>query len=168
MSFEVCHEFICQLIESNPKKVRGPYLARLELHWIMREEKADAVSLLGEYSQLLLEYFMNFGDRNCCPHDLKVFCKHLPKDQYKPFLEQLMEMAPLAEDGSGTTEAMMKYICAVQVSRFWDTTDRSKAALEDLASKMISLYAPYNKRFEGKLLSTDISPCDQFLVLAGE
>lgn len=167
-SFESCHEFICQLIEKSPKKVRGPYLARLELHRMMREEKADAVALLGQYSQLLLEYFRNFGDRNCCPHDLKVFCRHLSAEEYQTFPQQLMQMAPLAEDGSCSTETMMKYICAVQVSRFWDTTDRSKAALEALAAKMIKLYGEYNKRFEGKLLTTDISPCDQFIVLAGE
>lgn len=168
MSFEACHEFICHLIERSPKKVRGPYLARLELHRLMREEKADALALLGEYSQLLLEYFRNFGDRNCCPHDLKVFCRHLSPAEYQAFPQQLMAMAPLAEDGSCATETMMKYICAVQVSRFWDTTDRSKAALEDLAKMMIHMYGEYNKRFDGKLLVTDISPCDQFIVLAGE
>lgn len=168
VSFESCHEFICHLIERSPKKIRGPYLARLELHYMMREEKADAVALLGKYSELLLEFFRNFGDRNCCPHDLRVFSKHLTAEEYETFPEKLKAMAPLAEDGSGSTEAMLKYICSVQVSRFWDTTDRSKETLEALANKMIQLYGEYNKRFEGKLLTTDISPCDQFIVLAGE
>lgn len=167
-SFELCHELICRLIESNPKKVRGPYLARLELHRMMREENADAVALLGEYSQLLLEYFRYFGDRHCCPHDLKLFARHLSSDEYESFPSQLQEMAQLSEDGTSSTETMMKYICAVQVCRFWDTTDRSKEVLENLAMHLTSLYGVYNKRFEGKLLTTDISPCDQFIVLAGE
>lgn len=167
-SFESCHEFICHLIERSPKKVRGPYLARLELHRIMRAEKADAIALLGEYSQLLLEYFRNFGDRNCCPHDLKVFCRHLSRQEYEAFPQQMMAMVSLADDGTSSTEVMMKYICAVQVTRFWDTTDRSTAALEALSVKMLHLYTSYNKRFAGKLLTTDISPCDQFVMLAGE
>lgn len=169
ISYETCHEFICHLIEKNPKKIRGPYLARLELHRLMREESADAIGLLGDYSQLLLEYFRNFGDRNCCPHDMRVFCPYLTKEQYEHFLEKLLAMAPLEEDGTSTTEAMMKYICAMQVCRIWDTTEhRSKEVLEALSTKLINLYNQYQKRFESKLLTTDISPCDQFVVLAGE
>lgn len=148
--------------------MRGPFLARLELHHVMRTENADAVALLGEYSQLLLEYFRNFGDRSCCPHDIRVFCRHLSAEEYPTFVQQMVEMAPLAEDGTSSTEDMMKYICAVQVSRIWDTTDRSKEVLEAQVKKLTDLYDVYNKRFEDKLLSTDISPCDQFIIQAGE
>lgn len=45
-----------QLIESCNKE-RGPYLARLELHKRMREKSKNADHLLGDFLELMVEYF---------------------------------------------------------------------------------------------------------------
>lgn len=39
------------------KKERAPFLARLELHRRMREKSKDANHLLGDYLELMVEYF---------------------------------------------------------------------------------------------------------------
>lgn len=46
-----------QLIESGAKVVRGPYLGRLELHHTMTELAENANELLGDFLELLVEYF---------------------------------------------------------------------------------------------------------------
>lgn len=83
-TFEQCYEFLCQvrmdrgqrmfrcrhfrnfgnkfsfflqLIESGAKVVRGPYLGRLELHHTMTELNENANELLGDFLELLVEYF---------------------------------------------------------------------------------------------------------------
>lgn len=165
---ETCHEFICSLLESESKKVRGPFLARLELHRVLREQGLDANGLLGDFGQLLLEYFRNFGDKSCCAHDMKLFIKHLTKEQYSGFQETMLQMAALPEDGSGSMEDMIKHICALQVSRCCDTMSRERDFLEPLAIRLAKLYETYRKKYGVDLLSTDISPCDQFALLAGE
>lgn len=53
---ELCYNFLCQLIE-NGRTIRGPYLGRLELHRLMRENNMPAIELMGDYSELLVEYF---------------------------------------------------------------------------------------------------------------
>lgn len=65
------------MIESSNKKVRGPYLARLELHKRMRDNQMNADELLGDYLDLLVEYFHIFGDKKCCANDLKLYLEHL-------------------------------------------------------------------------------------------
>lgn len=62
-----------QIIESSEKKVRGPYLARLELHQRMREHDMDANKLMGEFANLAIDYFRLFGDKPCCTHDISLF-----------------------------------------------------------------------------------------------
>lgn len=58
-------------------KVRGPYLARLETHKRMRDLNLNADNLLGDYQELLLNYFRLFGNKKCCANDLKKFLDYL-------------------------------------------------------------------------------------------
>lgn len=69
--------FLQQLEESSKGKVRGPFLARFEMHKIMRDLKLDADKLLGDYQDLLLNYFRRFGSKKCCANDLKLFLDYL-------------------------------------------------------------------------------------------
>lgn len=46
-----------QLIENGTKAVRGPYLGRLELHHTMTELNENGDELLGDFLELLVEYF---------------------------------------------------------------------------------------------------------------
>lgn len=113
-TMEACLEFICevfiyflfnilnwssilnkyyffQLIEKNVKPVRGPYLARLELHKRMRENNLDADKLLGDYLNLLVELFHIFGDKKCCANDLKLFLEHLTPSRRPQLASKLIQ-----------------------------------------------------------------------------
>lgn len=48
---------LSQLIENGAKPVRGPYLGRLELHHTMTELNENGDDLLGDFLELLVEYF---------------------------------------------------------------------------------------------------------------
>ena len=62
-----------QIIEAQPKKFRGPYLARLELNRRMVEQRYAAEQLFGKMSDMLAEYFELFADKPCCALDMKLF-----------------------------------------------------------------------------------------------
>lgn len=63
------------------KPLRGPYLARLELHRRMREYKMNAHGLLGDFIELIIEYFRLFGDKSCCTHDVTLFLSSITLEE---------------------------------------------------------------------------------------
>lgn len=74
-----------QLIEASNNKNRGPYMARLELYRVMTTNQFDAQKLLGEFIEMLIEYFRVFGEKPCCAKDIILFLDDL-KDEQKPEL----------------------------------------------------------------------------------
>lgn len=110
---DMCHEFIAgvrfsvenyyilrlakqifqtsQIIESQPRKNRGPYLARLELARLMVKHKFDKEQQFGELTELLLDYFRMFGDKTCCANDLKLFLEYVEPAKRPGFAAQLMQ-----------------------------------------------------------------------------
>ncbi|KAG7303190.1 hypothetical protein JYU34_011653 [Plutella xylostella] len=78
---EKCHEFICSLIESmsTGKRLRGPYLARLEL-WRRLSTTGDA-SLLGSGAALCLQYLRAFAHKPCAVPDLRAYLDALPRGE---------------------------------------------------------------------------------------
>lgn len=71
--------------------MRGPYLARLELHKRMRDNSMNATELLGDYFDLLIEYFHIFGDKKCCANDLKLFIEFLEPYRRPGLASQLIK-----------------------------------------------------------------------------
>lgn len=88
---ETCFNFICELIESSNEKVRGPFLARLEMHKRMRDNQLNADELLGDYQDLLVEYFRIFGSKKCCANDLKLFLKYLDVERRPELATKLIQ-----------------------------------------------------------------------------
>lgn len=70
-------------MESSDRRVRGPYLARLELHKRMQIKGYNAVELLGDFDNLITEYFHLFGDKPCCIQDISIYLPHLRLEQRK-------------------------------------------------------------------------------------
>lgn len=70
-------------MESSDRRVRGPYLARLELHKRMQIKGYNAVELLGDFDNLITEYFHLFGDKPCCIQDISIYLPHLTVEQRK-------------------------------------------------------------------------------------
>jgi N-terminal acetyltransferase B complex non-catalytic subunit len=72
-------------------KERGPFLARLEMHKKMRQLNLDADTLLGDYQDLLVEYFRIFGNKKCCVNDLKMFLEHLDVSRRAELASKLIQ-----------------------------------------------------------------------------
>lgn len=56
-SYKCSNIDLFQLIENGAKPVRGPYLGRLELHHTMVGLNENGNELLGDFLELLVEYF---------------------------------------------------------------------------------------------------------------
>ncbi|XP_059620887.1 phagocyte signaling-impaired protein isoform X2 [Phlebotomus argentipes] len=166
-TMEMCHEFICLMMEGG-KKVRGPYLARLELHRRLRERNKDPAPLLGDYVELLIEYFRLFGDKTCCALDIKMFLEYLPMHERPGLASRL-----IVECGISSTtlpqnkEQMQKHICSLQISRYVGVhTFLSTEHLEALHTALSLHYEHGVTAFGVELMPTEIGPSDPYALLA--
>lgn len=85
-----CHEFLKHIIDSSERKTRGPYLARLELHQRMRAIQLPAQELVGDFDELIIEYFRLFGDKSCCTHDIALFLPSISMEQRQSLASKLL------------------------------------------------------------------------------
>lgn len=110
---EKAHEFICRLVENgtdNGKNVqkgrkqkrhfdasvvgfllRGPYLARFELCSKLLKRNVDTTDLLGDTTELFIEYFRKFGHKPCCVSDLKIYLNVLDCEKKSELSTRLMK-----------------------------------------------------------------------------
>ncbi|XP_061402206.1 phagocyte signaling-impaired protein [Musca vetustissima] len=165
---EECRDFLTEIIETSTKKVRGPNLARLELHQRLRQHNLDANTFMGEFSELVINYFRLFGDKPCCTHDISLF---LPEISLKDRQELANKL--LAESGISSTnlpkdkESMQKHICALQVSRICGS--HLDLDIEHRLAFYTSLKLHYEhglSNFGKDLLPTDMGPSDPYALLA--
>ncbi|XP_053958100.1 phagocyte signaling-impaired protein [Anastrepha ludens] len=167
-TLDECHDFLCQMMEAAERKVRGPYLARLELHKRMRAHGMDAEALLGDFFELITEYFRLFGDKPCCTHDIALFLTSISMDTRQQLSSKL-----LLESGISSTklpqnkEQMQKHICALQISRICGSH------LDLQTEHLLAFYTALKLHYEhglstfGKnLLHTDMGPSDPYALLA--
>ncbi|XP_034485677.1 phagocyte signaling-impaired protein [Drosophila innubila] len=163
-----CHDFLLHIIQSSERKTRGPYLARLELHQRMRAIQLPAQELIGDFDQLIIEYFLLFGDKSCCTHDIALFLPSISMEQRQALASKL-----LFESGISSTslpqnkEHMQKHICALQISRMCGVH------IELSVDHLLALYTALKLHYEhgyssfGKqLLSTEMGPSDPYALLA--
>lgn len=61
------------------------------MHRRMRGMKLDADALLGDYQELLIEYFRIFGNKKCCTNDLKMFLEFLDVPRRSDFAAKLLQ-----------------------------------------------------------------------------
>lgn len=61
------------------------------MHKKMRDLKLDADSLLGDYQDLLIEYFRIFGNKKCCVNDLKIFLEYLDVERRSELASKLLQ-----------------------------------------------------------------------------
>uniref|UniRef100_A0A182SRC5 Phagocyte signaling-impaired protein n=1 Tax=Anopheles maculatus TaxID=74869 RepID=A0A182SRC5_9DIPT len=122
---EMCHEFLCDIIEAQPKKFRGPYLARLELNRRMGELKYAEDQLFGKMSDMLAEYFELFADKPCCALDMKLFLEFVkPASARRALATKLMDGLGLNSHPLPTSkEQMQRHICTLQIARYSGARD---------------------------------------------
>lgn len=88
--------FFFQLIELSNKKFRGPYLARLELYRVMNRNQHDAHKLLGEFIEMLFDYFRIFGEKPCCAKDIVLFLDDLNVEQRPQLASKLLQLCNIS------------------------------------------------------------------------
>ncbi len=181
--------FLQLLAQESNTKLRGPYLARLALHKKMCDLNLDADLLLGNYQDLLIEYFRNFGNKKCCTNDLKRFLENLDVHQRSELATKILHDTGITSTTLPQNvrikfnlsssifnlitllqkDQLQKHICSLQISRLCGS--HVSLSIEHLQA----LYSAFSLHYEhsfgsfGKdLLSTDIGPSDQYALLAGE
>lgn len=63
----------------------------MELHRVMRENGLNADELLGDYMDLLINFYNIFGNRICCTNDLKLFLEYLDPNRRPGFASKLLQ-----------------------------------------------------------------------------
>lgn len=71
-------------------------MGRLQLHVVMTENKLNANELLGDYFELLIDYFRTFGDKPCAAKDIIVFLEHLEPNRRAGFATQLIQVCEIS------------------------------------------------------------------------
>ncbi|KAG4065801.1 hypothetical protein HA402_012479 [Bradysia odoriphaga] len=166
-TFEQCYEFLCQLIENGTKAVRGPYLGRLELHHTMTELKENGDELLGDFLEMLVEYFRKFGSKPCCTNDIILFLNFLQIERRAELASRLLAECEITSTKlPQNKEQMQKHICSLQVSRICGAHALSTEHLAALYTAFSLHYEHGTTAFGNDLLPTDMGPSDSYALLA--
>jgi len=83
---EECLDFFNGIIKTSEKKVRAPYLARLELLKRTRTEEDLQCSL--QPVDLMRQYFSKFGEKGCVVGDLQLYLNLLAPETKLELLEK--------------------------------------------------------------------------------
>lgn len=167
---ETISAFIQNHQDKSKMKLRGPFLARFEMHKMMSDRKLNAAQLLGEYPDLLVEFFKIFGQKKCCANDLKLFIEYLEPSKRSELSARLIQ-----ETGMSSTtlpqdkDQLQRHICSLQISRFCGA--HSSLSVEHLQAIYSAFSLHYEHSFSAydeNLLPTDIGLSDQYALLAGE
>uniref|UniRef100_A0A2M4AKV0 Phagocyte signaling-impaired protein n=1 Tax=Anopheles triannulatus TaxID=58253 RepID=A0A2M4AKV0_9DIPT len=168
-SVEMCHEFLCDIIEAQPKKFRGPYLARLELNRRMIEKRYSSEQLFGKMTDMLAEYFGLFGDKPCCAHDMKLFIEYVtPVAERRALAAKLTNGLDITSTTlPGSKEQMQRHICTLQIARYSGAHSIVSEELLSAIATSLSLHYEHGYNAYGMgLLTTDMGPSDSYALLA--
>ncbi|KAJ8975262.1 hypothetical protein NQ317_008828 [Molorchus minor] len=168
---EKAHEFICRIVEDgveNGYLLRGPYLARFELGSKLHEQNLNSTDLLGDTTELFIEYFRKFGHKPCCVTDLRTYLKLLDADKKTELSSRLVKDVGISSTSVPQTEhQMQRHLCALQLSMLCGShrnlsADHLKALITALSLHYQHGYQSYGKN----LLSTDLGPSDPYALMA--
>ncbi|KAJ8921252.1 hypothetical protein NQ315_013724 [Exocentrus adspersus] len=168
---EKAHEFICRVVENgvdNGYLLRGPYLARFELCSRLCKRELNSTDLLGDTTELFIEYFRKFGHKPCCVSDLRVYLNLLDSEKKTELSSRLVKDVGISSTSvPQTDQQMQRHICALQLSRLCGShlnlsCDHLKALITALSLHYQHGYQTYGKN----LLSTDLGPSDPYAIMA--
>ncbi|EZA56704.1 N-alpha-acetyltransferase 25, NatB auxiliary subunit [Ooceraea biroi] len=164
-----CLDFFNNIIKTSEKKVRAPYLARLEL--IKRTRTDEDLQCSSQPVDFMRQYFSQFGEKGCVVGDLQLYLDLLTPEAKLELLEKIEEDNGVKPDECPTTvNQMQKHIHWEQLRRICGfhhppLTDRDKQ--EQLIKRLYDLYkkglklCPMQDR-----LPTDFCPADPYILLA--
>ncbi|EDW83341.1 uncharacterized protein Dwil_GK22368 [Drosophila willistoni] len=163
-----CQAFLERIIETSERKKRGPYLARLELHQRMRAVQMPADKLIGDFDELIIEYFQLFGDKSCCTHDIALFLPSISMKQRQDLASKLLAECDISSSSlPQNKEHMQKHICALQISRMCGS--HLDLPVDHLLAFYTALKLHYEhgrSTFGKQLLATEMGPSDPYALLA--
>ncbi|XP_049839174.1 N-alpha-acetyltransferase 25, NatB auxiliary subunit isoform X1 [Schistocerca gregaria] len=168
---EAVRDFLARLVRDNetklPRRLRGPYLARLEMYRLMAERGDHPEALLGDIVDLMMAYFRNFSDKPCCVSDLKRFVSLLPEDRHQEFVSQVEQTVGLqGREMPATVRQMQQHISSIQLVRTMglhsQLTDSERL---ELVTHLLRCYE-HGKCFNAGSLQTEFGSNDSYALLA--
>ncbi|XP_073419656.1 N-alpha-acetyltransferase 25, NatB auxiliary subunit isoform X2 [Dendrobates tinctorius] len=166
--------FIEEQIESdsqNPRPLRGPHLAKLELIRRLRLRGCNDEYKLGEPEDLMFEFFLKFGDKPCCFTDLKVFVDLLSSSHHSIFINRLLGSLPLTPPAEGDValpadiKAMQRHLCVVQLTRLLGLSYKmEKLQKQDAIREVVGRYR-HGLQFGSSCLKTELQFSDYYCLI---
>ncbi|XP_056635137.1 phagocyte signaling-impaired protein [Diorhabda sublineata] len=168
---EKAHEFICSIIENgagNEHQLRAPFLARFQLCSKLHEKNMNSTEILGDVTELFIEYFRKFGHKQCCVSDLRGYLKLLNLEKQLELASRLVrDVGITCTSVPKTEDQMQRHICALQLSRLCENhRNLSSEHLKALVTALSLHYQHGYQTYGQDLLSTDLGPSDPYALLA--
>ncbi|KAK6636547.1 hypothetical protein RUM43_010209 [Polyplax serrata] len=167
---EMALTFFNQLIkdaEENKKKIRGPHLAQLELYKVLRNESLETPAIIGDITELLLNYFTRFSEKPICVSDLKPYLPLLDEESKSLFIKKIIDIIGLEEEQSPETlPVLQKHIARLQLSRLLGL--HSHLSVDErlkLCKLLINHYKSTAKLVSPEKLPTEFSCNDPYIIL---
>ncbi|XP_037122001.1 N-alpha-acetyltransferase 25, NatB auxiliary subunit [Syngnathus acus] len=151
------------------RSLRGPYLARLELMQRLRQRRLPQEKQLGEPLELMVQFFVKFGDKPCCITDLNVYLHLLAAEQHEQLVERLRRAAPTGPDGSDfpdDTEALQRHLCVCQLSRALGLHHALDAAAKLRLVAELKAHYRHGLKFGKNALKTELQFSDMYCLMA--
>lgn len=82
-----CLDFLNNIINTSEKKIRAPYLARLDLLERIRDSDDSQCSL--QSVDFMRQYFLQFGEKGCVVNDLRLYLHLLTPKAKLELLEKV-------------------------------------------------------------------------------
>ncbi|KAE8748112.1 hypothetical protein FOCC_FOCC005115 [Frankliniella occidentalis] len=148
------------------KNVRGPYLAWLELYKMVHEKGQDADQVVGDIVELFVQYFRCFGDRSCCPLDLKQYLPMVSVQCRGDLIKGIWQIVGL-EDGElpDTVYRMQQHISTILLSRHLGYHENLSSAEKLQLTTCFLRYFQHGMRFNIDPLPTDFLSNDPYVLL---
>ncbi|KAI0241030.1 N-alpha-acetyltransferase 25, NatB auxiliary subunit [Lamellibrachia satsuma] len=174
---DMAHNFLLEQVKlatESVRPVRGPYLARLEMIWLLKQRGCvvDDCNGAGGAMIQLKKYFEDFSSRACCFSDMRKYLALLDEQERQEFVKTLRDDGGYdkTEEGSITfatdVRSLQRHLTLIQLERHVGLHDGlpcdAKVAL------VIDSVARYRDglKFGDKLLETDFQPSDTYLLFA--
>lgn len=138
--------------------LRGPYLAKLEICYRMKDSDTDKLQ------ELLIDYIQVFGSRPVCFSDIKKYLKAVPAQQRNDFILRLRDQFP--DQVPATTDEIYREICLSGIERFLGKhLGLSTDVVERMVTGLLDRYVS-TQPLVAHMLDSEIRPSDGYIVIA--
>ncbi|KAM5194655.1 N-alpha-acetyltransferase 25, NatB auxiliary subunit isoform 2-T2 [Mantella aurantiaca] len=155
----------------NPRPLRGPHLAKLELIRRLTSRGCIDEYKLGDPENLMVQYFLKFGDKPCCFTDLKVFADLLSPAQHSNFINRVLGSLPLTPPTEGEfafpedIKAMQRHLCVIQLTRLLGLHEKMDRAQKQEAIREIIIRYRHGLQFGKSCVKTELQFSDYYCLI---